>query len=43
MVMYNKYKDDEKMLSMVNSEVEVFRPSFVINEVGDEPYCEDEF
>ena len=41
--MYNKYKNDEKMIDMVNADIPTFRPTFVINEEYDEPYCEDEF
>lgn len=43
MSMYNKYRDDEKMLSQVNADICVFRASFVIDEENDEPYCEEEF
>ena len=43
MNMYNKYKNDEKMIDMVNADIPTFRPTFVINEEYDEPYCEDEF
>jgi len=41
--MYNKYKDSEEACSLVNADVITFRPTFVIDEEYDEPYCEDEF
>ena len=43
MNMYTKYKDDKEMIEMVNTDIPTFRPTFVINEEMDEPYCEDEF
>ena len=42
-MLYNKYRDDEDLLRQCNSEVRTFRPSFVINEVHDDAYCEEEF
>jgi len=43
MTMYNKYKDSEEAVSLVNADVITFRPTFVIDEEFDEPYCEEEF
>lgn len=39
---YNKYNDDPKALSRINADVNTFRPTFVIDEEYDDPYCEDE-
>ena len=36
-----KYKDHEDPESMVNAEVAIFRPTFLIDQ--DMPYCEEEF
>ena len=41
--MYQKYREDPDLLSLVTEEVITFRPNFVIDEEYDEPYCEDEF
>lgn len=40
---YNKYTDDPKALTRINADVNTFRPTFVIDEEYDDPYCEDEF
>jgi hypothetical protein len=43
MAMYNKYRNDDDVRDIVNADIPTFRPTFVINEEFDEPYCEDEF
>lgn len=43
MLFFNKYKDNEEVLRMNNCEVRTFRPSIVINEPDEEPFCEEEF
>ena len=43
MTVYNRYQDDVKALARINADVNTFRPTFLIDEEYDEPYCEDEF
>ena len=39
----NKYKYFKNKTELVNAEVNIFRPTFLIDEENDAAYCEEEF
>ena len=43
MAMFNKYQDDDKLLSQINANVFTFGANIVIDEEFDEPFCEEEY
>jgi hypothetical protein len=41
--LYEKYRNDPEAIKNLSVDVNTFRPTFVIDEELDEPYCEEEF
>lgn len=41
--LYYKYRDDAEAIKNLSVDLNTFRPTFVIDEELDEPYCEEEY